>query len=216
MAIKVGFPDEQTLQAVMGRVDQNFRPFLLQQQPNTMAELKAHAQTLEGSYSQSPAVDNAMLQAMVEMRPEMNNLQTKLNSEASSTPYTPQNQDQGRDNCRRSGFPNRHWQGDRAISPYWNRGQRSPSPHWNRGGHRSPSPWKKDHGRSTSQHYQDQGKKEVRFRTEGQYGACLGCGKYHNRSTCSARNAQCHIRGKIGHIARVCRQAKVQNTQPRD
>ena len=206
MAMKVQLPDQQTLQAILNGVDPTYRPFLLQQKPEGLQQLECIAQTLEGSYTPPvKAKDNAesaLIQAITDMRLEISTLNTRINSVAVASTQS---------SYQRQGY----WERDsrnRTPSPGWKR-ERSANPHWSERRDRSASPTWKDgrNNRPTSPY-----RKQVSFNSQRQYGACKSCGEYHNRSTCSARNATCYTCNRVGHIAKVCMQAKFQNSSNRD
>ena len=178
-AAKVDLPVKQTLQAILNGLSTAVRPFILQQGPKTIEDIRKAATLLDQSTttSSSSAQPSDITETLADLKQQIATLTANISNIAVSRPQSPSPYRQSRvqwtdrrsqEQSPRSQSPHR----DVRNNTYGNMDQQRQS-----GGTMPAAP-------------------------------CNSCGEYHFRSTCKFRQYVCRNCDKIGHIAKVCRAAR--------
>ena len=200
-ALVARVPESQAMQAVLHGMNETYRPFILQHNPQSVEDIIKHAMTLENSrnskqvsFTQPEKVQSSqdsLLQAMTELSINIGHL-AKGQMETVSVLKEQIAQGQMETIAALQSISNPRGQNSGHYNYRYNN---------NNNYNRSRTPDRDN--RSRQSNYRSKSPQDRQRR--GQFQECASCGKYHNRATCSFRDAECHRCHKIGHIQTVCR-----------
>ena len=178
-------PEPQTLQAILHGLNDTIRPFVLQNNPKDLVGLEAYAKIIgDAAPTAKPSTDTTLLAAVQQLGKKLDQLTTHT---AISMAREPPKQNHG------YGY-------GRGRGP--GRGQAIPGPP-----HRRPLQQRHSQHQQLQQPAAPQ--QQPQPYEQSPVRPCAGCGGKHFRSTCPHREAQCYLCGKLGHISRVCRSARI-------